>query len=181
MRLLSIGVALALLLAGCAGPERKPPEKSDQRATVTFFDRLLRIHPVKRGQPSLLFPIAKGPLASCNYLVITGGVPPHKHADHDETLVIVQGQGIFFVEAPGGSVVSHEVTAGTIIHIPRGLGHAYRHLGAGGAASLAINVYSPRMDKPDRLPVKWPEKSQKAAAKKTPPRRPGLPIPPRRG
>jgi 1,2-dihydroxy-3-keto-5-methylthiopentene dioxygenase len=46
----------------------------------------------------------------------------HTH-DEDEVRFIVAGRGIFFVNPPGGPVVSIEVTAGDWIRVPRGTLH----------------------------------------------------------
>jgi 1,2-dihydroxy-3-keto-5-methylthiopentene dioxygenase len=46
----------------------------------------------------------------------------HTH-DEDEVRFIVAGRGIFFINPPGGPVVSIEVTAGDWIRVPRGTLH----------------------------------------------------------
>lgn len=62
-----------------------------------------------------------------------GMVPPHIHANEDETFYVMQGEVAFNVEG-------EEVLAGpgTTIHLPRGVRHGFRLAGDGPARMLLI-------------------------------------------
>lgn len=49
------------------------------------------------------------------------GVPPHVHQHEDETFYVVEGEVTFTTD--GDEVVA---TAGTAVHLPRGVAHSFR-------------------------------------------------------
>ncbi len=53
-----------------------------------------------------------------------GGPPPHYHVNEDETFCVVEGEAEFFVD---GRWIG--VPAGCVIHMPRGVRHAFRNPG----------------------------------------------------
>lgn len=53
-----------------------------------------------------------------------GGPPPHYHADEDETFFVLEGRAEFLVDGRWA-----EVPAGTVVHMPRGVRHAFRNPG----------------------------------------------------
>ncbi len=61
-----------------------------------------------------------------------GGPPPHVHQDHDECFYIIQGSYIFTLGAE-----EVEASAGSIVFVPRGARHAFRH-GEGARALVFV-------------------------------------------
>jgi quercetin dioxygenase-like cupin family protein len=53
-----------------------------------------------------------------------GGPPPHMHTREDETFYVLEGEVEFVV---GGRAVL--ATAGSVVHGPRGIPHAFRNVG----------------------------------------------------
>lgn len=170
---LCAGIIAALILAACATPKTGEPKPaptdqdaaevtpradSENRAIISYFPRLSKVHKKKFERAAQSFPISLSPLASCNYVAISGKVKPHKHVDHDEVFIIVSGEGILSVEARDGGIETHEVTAGSIFHIPRGVAHAFENTGENGEETRGINVFSPAYTKPDRVEVNWAKK-----------------------
>ncbi len=81
--------------------------------------------------------------ASVHHLLVTGAVAPHYHRLHDETVIIQAGQGTMRVGDE-----TRDVSAGTVIVIPRGTVHS---LEVTGDPVEAISVFSPRFDGEDRV------------------------------
>ncbi len=60
-----------------------------------------------------------------------GSPPPHVHRDHDELFYIIRGTYTFLIEAH-----EVEVPAGSVVFIPRGLKHSFKH--SEGASFLGV-------------------------------------------
>lgn len=72
------------------------------------------------------------------------GIPPHIHREHDELIVIVEGEASFRL---GDQV--REVGPGDVVSVPAGTVHAPIHA---GTDCLLVAVFAPRFDpeNPDR-------------------------------
>ncbi len=68
--------------------------------------------------------------------------PPHLHAEHDLTVVVLRGGGTLFVEDR-----RLEVGAGDVLHIARGRVHHFHP--APGTIVTGLAIYTPRLEKPD--------------------------------
>lgn len=64
-----------------------------------------------------------------------GGPPPHVHRREDEAFWILEGE----LEITAGDE-TYRATAGSFVHLPRGVPHAYRNVGAGAARFLTLMV-----------------------------------------
>jgi quercetin dioxygenase-like cupin family protein len=80
--------------------------------------------------------------ASVHHLVATGNVPGHYHRFHDETVVILRGEGLLTLDAE-----TREVRPGTVLLLPRGSAHRFA---VTGAPMEAVSVFSPPLDDADR-------------------------------
>jgi quercetin dioxygenase-like cupin family protein len=143
--------------AGLASPRRN--------ATVDHFDALSKRYKKPFGLAAKSFLLSLSDNQSVHYVTISARVAPHLHRDHDELFVLVSGQGILYLTSADGGVESHELVDGSIVHIPKGVAHAYEHFGAAGSGSretLALSVFSPPYTSPDRHPVDWSPDRDKA-------------------
>ncbi len=71
-------------------------------------------------------------------------IPDHKHATHDETVIIFFQQGFGFLRL---NEVVNPTEAVQIAHIPAGTVHSFEHKADGRA--LAVSIFSPRYDGSD--------------------------------
>lgn len=131
------------------------------RAIVTHYD-LLRARykvPPSYDKAAMLSPFGETPRGTCHLVQVMGIVPPHRHVEHDEFFMITDGEGILYLQSPDGGIQSHEVEAGSIFFIPRGVAHAYKNLGGRTYPTRGVNMFLPAYTKPDRVPVSWPKGS----------------------
>jgi mannose-6-phosphate isomerase-like protein (cupin superfamily) len=140
------------------GPKKKT-QSSFRRAVVTQLLTLRTQCKKPFGVLAKSFPISQSPLATCNYVMISGNIAPHSHKEHDEVFQVLEGSGIFYVGSPDGGIESHEVTRGSVIHVSRGTEHAYQHIGDSEEPTRGMSIFTPAYTTPDRHPAKWPDGS----------------------
>lgn len=64
-----------------------------------------------------------------------GGPPPHVHHREDEAFWVLEGE----LEITAGGT-TFEAVAGSFVHLPKGVPHAYRNVGVGPARFLTLVV-----------------------------------------
>ncbi len=74
--------------------------------------------------------------------------PLHYHADSDLTVFMLRGQGVIRVGAPGG-IKDTAIRAGDVVHVPRGVVHAY--INDGPEIGVAFVVMAPPPGPADRV------------------------------
>lgn len=84
----------------------------------------------------------EGADATYQLLEAESSEPPHVHARHDLTVVVLRGHGTLFVEDR-----RLDVAAGDVLQIGRGRVHHFHP--AAGTAVLALVIYTPRLENPD--------------------------------
>ena len=78
-----------------------------------------------------------------NLLAAKNEVPPHYHAKHEETVVLLSGHGVFTLA--GGK---HIVEAGDVFFIPRGTVHAFVPT---SSDVVVVSTFTPKFDGKDRV------------------------------
>lgn len=152
-------LCLALLfgLFGCGRPPGPAPVKK-LKADVPFAaqaEKLLRENPIGPGEKTKVIPLRVTGEITVLLIQTHAGVPLHYHAEHEETVVILQGEGENLIaDKPGADQKPKAYAArpGSILFAPRGFVHGFRKTGQGPAAALSI--FSPPFDGKDRVPVK---------------------------
>jgi quercetin dioxygenase-like cupin family protein len=91
---------------------------------------------------------ATGAFGSVFVVTPTKPIPPHYHAEHDETVVLLRGSGKMRL---GGKDI--EVRAHDLIFVPKGTVHDFR---PGQGEVLAVSCFSPTFDGKDRVLVDPP-------------------------
>jgi len=122
------------------------------------LDSLLAAHPYADSTRFQSDRISAVGGASLHLVQTRVPVPPHFHARHDETVVVLRGRGVFYAGSPDAK--DRQATAfapGTVFQIPRGTVHAVRVTGV--EPVVAYSIFSPPFDATDRNPVPgWLEK-----------------------
>lgn len=104
----------------------------------------LLAEPLETSEDIRVVPLARTEAVSLQLVRVREAVAAHYHAEHTETVLIVEGEGEFtigdevFAARPGDSFV-----------IPAGTVHAFRVRGDGPAA--AVTTFSPAFDGEDRI------------------------------
>lgn len=121
------------------GPQPDGPAALD-------LERLLAAQPLAPGENIKSVVLARNE-RSANLLVqVRDREPRHYHADSDITVFLLRGRGVLEL---GKQTFS--VQAGDVLHIPRGLVHAY--INHGPQPGVALVVYSPAPGPGDRVLV----------------------------
>ncbi|HVK69407.1 MAG TPA: cupin domain-containing protein [Polyangium sp.] len=102
--------------------------------------------PIGPDEKTKFVPLFENADHTVNVIQTRGTVPPHFHADHDELVVILEGNGTFSVEGQ-----ARVVKAGDVQVIPRGAVHSYVHEGPG--VTVVVSTFSPTFDPKDRIMV----------------------------
>jgi mannose-6-phosphate isomerase-like protein (cupin superfamily) len=91
---------------------------------------------------------AWGASADATFQLLRAGVAeePHVHDHHDLTVVLLRGRGAVIVAGR-----RYDLQAGDVLHVGRGRVHHFHP--AGGEAALALAIYTPRLEGPDRRPA----------------------------
>ncbi|MBZ0267531.1 cupin domain-containing protein [bacterium] len=134
----SLGVcAVFVLLAAWLTPAGEPPRPG-------FYDCPGALHP---GDGANVTTAAVGAYesASVHHLLVAEGVKTHFHRNHDETVTVLSGTGRVRLGDD-----TREVTAGTVLLIPRGTLHS---LEVTAGPVEALSAFSPAFDGKDRIYV----------------------------
>ena len=129
-------VALLTALAGCAAPA--PAPSSPFVGAVGAPGRIEGEAPVAAAE------LHRGRGVSIHRVEVARAVRPHRHERHEETVVMLAGQGVFTLDGE-----EHRIGPGAVMHIPRGAVHAYRHEGEG--TTQVVSIFTPAFDGEDRV------------------------------
>jgi quercetin dioxygenase-like cupin family protein len=108
------------------------------------IERLLKQQPLAAGENIRVIPLQKNERSAHVLVQIRDREPLHYHADSDISVFILRGSGRIQIADR-----THPVRAGDIIHIPRGVVHAY--INEGPEVGVALVVYSPPPGPDDRV------------------------------
>ncbi|MEK9133335.1 MAG: cupin domain-containing protein [Pseudomonadota bacterium] len=140
--LLFHSVALVATAAEWLGPD----EKIAGRFAAHHLEPLLAENKPGKDENIKAVPLFRSERASNVLVQVRDREPLHRHADSDITVFLLRGEGDMRI---GKEALP--VKAGSVIHIPRGVVHAYINRGPEPAAALV--VYSPAPGPKDRILV----------------------------
>lgn len=138
---------LVLCLLGCAAPrERHEGEIPLETGGILFLGKgSFASAKLPDDAPTIVRLLDVPDLASLKLVDVRTEVKPHYHADHDEIVYLIEGEGRFLL----GEDVFQGVVAGSLMYIPRGKVHAFRSTGSSPAR--ALSVFVPEFDDKDRI------------------------------
>ncbi len=110
------------------------------------IERLLKRHPLAAGENIHVLPLQKNDRSAHVLVQVRNREPLHYHADSDISVFILRGRGRIQIADR-----TRPVRAGDVIHIPRGVIHAY--INEGPEVGVAFVVYSPAPGPDDRVAV----------------------------
>lgn len=136
-----VGVAL---IAGAHGADwiGAPDGKLKQQDV----ERLLKQQPLAAGENIRALPLQKNERSAHVLVQVRDREPLHYHADSDITVFVLRGQGRITIADR-----TRPARAGDVLHIPRGVVHAY--INEGPEVGVALVVYSPPPGPDDRVLV----------------------------
>lgn len=142
----SIAVLL-LLIATPAAAGQWLLADDDAKTRPAAIDALLAANPLPAGASLKAVPLARSDHSEQLLVQVRDREPLHYHADSDVTVFLLRGRGVLKLgrrELP--------VTAGDVLHIPRGVIHAY--INKGTEVAVAVVSYSPAPSAEDRVLIK---------------------------
>ena len=116
---------------------------------VWFVGQLITYKVRRDGAGLTIFELAVGP---------HGGAPPHFHRAQDETHYILEGQFKFVYDAR-----MIQAGPGSVVHVPKGLVHAFTNVGPGWGKMLCIET------PPGPLERFFDEAGERASDRSSPP------------
>jgi len=128
-----------VVVTGCASRVPRVPFVDD-------VDAFLAAHPLAAAENIRADEIGRTPGASYHLVQVREREPPHRHALHDLTVVVLRG-GRTLVR--GAERVRLRV--GDTVAIPRGAAHAFTN--DSDTPSVALVIFVPPLDAPDVVPV----------------------------
>lgn len=141
---------LALLLwfaCAPAGAAQWLTAPSDGAPTASDIDKLLAKNPLGANENIKVVPLARGDHSAQLLVQVRDREPLHYHADSDITVFLLRGHGVLRLDRR-----EHAVKAGDVLHVPRGVIHAY--INQGPEVGVAIVSYSPAPGPDDRVLIK---------------------------
>jgi quercetin dioxygenase-like cupin family protein len=132
----------AALAAEWIGPDEKVSGKYDTKQ----LEQLLDQNKPAPNENIKVVPLFRNARSSNILVQVRDREPLHRHVDSDITVIILRGEGDMRLGKE-----TRPVKAGDVIHIERGVIHAYINRGAEPAAALV--VYSPAPGPNDRVLV----------------------------
>lgn len=136
---------LALPLFAAAAEWIGPTE--GERFEARDLEALLKANPLPPGENIRALPLSQSDQSHNLLVQVRNREPLHLHADSDVTVFLLKGRGRIRLgerELP--------VQAGDVMHIPRGVIHAF--INAGRAPAAALVVYSPAPGPDDRVLIR---------------------------
>ena len=133
-------IPLTFALACCLGAGAAPPP-AGTALPVVRLDEIRAQHPLPAGDASSVLEILRGQGMSANLVQVRTRVRAHLHRDHEETVLILEGRGIFVLGERG-----YPVKSGSIIIIPRRAVHSYE----AQEPTVALSFFNPPFDNADR-------------------------------
>jgi mannose-6-phosphate isomerase-like protein (cupin superfamily) len=142
MRITNLAVAAIIVLGGVSAARTQ--STGTPGPGVYDIDSLLNEHAMVKGQSFRTDVIAWDSASSVHLTQVETSIESHHHATHDENVWIIRGSGRLTL---GDQKM--KVKAGQVVHIPRGIKHAFHNLGSNPA--VVMSVFSPGFDGKDRV------------------------------
>lgn len=145
-----ISTAVLGVLLGCT-PSQIPYVflqygKEFRQADVS---KLLADNPLGPGENIKLITLGQSQGASHHIVQIRDRESPHLHKVHDGTVIVLQGRGYLVMDTRRITL-----TAGDIVHIPRGVPHYY--VNSDLEPTVAFVIFAPPFDGKDNVPATIP-------------------------
>ena len=134
-------LAIGIALSGCSTGHLPAVAGAIPGGLQAF----LATHPLAEGQPLRADEVARAPGVSWHLVQVRGAESPHRHRQHDLTVLMLRGEGVLTLD--GHVTPMH---AGDAALIPRDRPHWFARRGSAPAVSLV--ALSPPLDAPDLVP-----------------------------
>lgn len=131
---------------GATPPEARVVAQFEAGPFGTSVADLVASAALADDEPARVVELGRTQHASHHLVALRGGEPLHHHADHDLTVVMLQGFGSMLLgdrRTPVGE--------GSLLHVPSGVVHAFTNQSDGVA--VAYVMYAPPLEAPDRVLV----------------------------
>ena len=135
-------LALLLGLLGCA---RHTPQLA-VGPLAGGLEPFLADHVRPAEQPVRVDEVARTPSASYHLVQVHGSEKPHRHLQHDLTVLVLRGEGTLVL-----SGTKLQLAAGDVAVIARGTVHWFAS--APGRDAVALVTFAPALDAPDTVPA----------------------------
>ena len=112
-------------------------------------NKLLADNPLGPGENIKITTLGQGQGASHHIVQIRDRESPHLHKAHDGTVIVLQGRGYLMMDTRRITL-----TAGDIVHIPRGVPHYYVNTDL--EPTVAFVIFAPPFDGKDNFPATMP-------------------------
>jgi len=110
---------------------------------ITNIEEILNANPLKAGEKGQMINIAQDETIGLFVMRATeGGLKPHFHKTHNETIYVIRGTGQLFINDKWV-----DVKAGSLHFNPMGKVHGSKATGEG---LVGISIFTPAMKEPDR-------------------------------
>lgn len=150
MRLLArlLCLFLAAALPSCEtffnGFSIVPPPEAARPPTVV--DTAAELAHPQVGDPEITALLPNLPRSTVNLVRVRDRVEPHLHENSEETVYVIEGEGDLLLDREW-----RRVKAGALIHIPKGVAHAFVNKAPGG--TTALSTFTPPLVEGDRVPL----------------------------
>jgi mannose-6-phosphate isomerase-like protein (cupin superfamily) len=111
--------------------------------------KVLADNPLKPGENIKLTTLGQGQGSSHHVVQIRDRESPHLHKAHDGTVIMARGRGYLMM---GKRRIT--LSAGDIVHIPRGVPHYYVNTDL--EPTVAVVIFAPPFDGKDNVPATMP-------------------------
>jgi len=125
---------------------RAHPSAGDRRALPDGLEAFLDTHPLAPGQGLRADEVMRTASASWHVVQVATTEQPHRHAQHDLTVVVLRGEGVLTLAGR-----RLRLRAGDAALVPRDRVHWFRRQGCRPAVALV--AFTPALDGPDVVPV----------------------------
>jgi mannose-6-phosphate isomerase-like protein (cupin superfamily) len=142
-------LAACVLLAGCEPAPQSPAPALELEFPARVQEPLATLAarvPLAPGQDFRVEELGRSEHTSHHVGAIRTGEALHRHARHDQLVLLVRGHGSMRV---GGEI--RPIVEGTVTFLPRGVPHAFTN--GGIEPAIAYLMYAPPYDGADRVEV----------------------------
>jgi mannose-6-phosphate isomerase-like protein (cupin superfamily) len=140
-RLLPVAFCLLAMSAPAVRAEQEPP------SPVVRLYEILSAHPLNQADTLSSVELLRGQGVSAHLIQVRSRVRPHFHKEHEETVYIIEGSGIFVLGDR-----AYPVKAGALMVIPRGAIHSFE----AKVLTKVLSIFDPPFDPEDRVLVDEP-------------------------
>jgi quercetin dioxygenase-like cupin family protein len=128
----------------------------DAPAPTVHFREVVARTPIDPKTGGALTPVIQGEFATVNVWQLTRKIPAHFHREHEEIVIVQEGEGdVRLGEAGGaggaiwGPGPGRHLRAGDVLLIPRNVVHEV--IATGKRPFRGVSVFSPQFDGKDRV------------------------------